>query len=87
MIKPQILEAIKQMPKVEKIEIIEFALRLVREDMETPEFSDSAHAPLNSPPSTHPHPRKPTANIACHLFGVKLQIAKHIKPLPFRLYL
>ena len=54
MIKPQILEAIKQMPKVEKIEIIEFALRLVREDMETPEFSDCAHAPLNSPPSTHP---------------------------------
>ena len=85
MIKPQILEAIKQMPKVEKIEIIEFALRLVREDMEKPEFSDSAHAPLNSPPSTHP--RKPTANIACHLFRVKHQIAKHIKPLPFRLYL
>jgi hypothetical protein len=54
MLKAQILEAIKQMPKVEKIEIIEFALRLVHEDMETPEFSDSAHAPLNSPPSTHP---------------------------------
>jgi|AGSF01.1.fsa_nt_gi hypothetical protein len=54
MIKPQFLEAIKQMPKVEKIEMIEFALRLVREDMETPEFFDSAHAPLNSPPSTHP---------------------------------
>jgi hypothetical protein len=34
--------------------MIELALRLVREDMETPEFSDSAHAPLNSPPSIHP---------------------------------
>ena len=55
MIKPQILEAIKQMPKVEKIEIIEFALRLVREDMETPEFSDSARrasklSPVNPSP-------------------------------------
>lgn len=37
MIKNQILEAIKQMPNVERIEIIEFALRLVREDMEKPE--------------------------------------------------
>ena len=37
MIKPQILEAIKQMPNVERLEIIEFALRLVREDMQEPE--------------------------------------------------
>ncbi|MBD2518808.1 hypothetical protein H6G93_28370 [Nostoc sp. FACHB-973] len=37
MIKPQILEAIKQMPNVERLEVIEFALRLVREDMEKPE--------------------------------------------------
>jgi hypothetical protein len=34
MIKLQILEAIKQMPNVERLEIIEFALRLVREEME-----------------------------------------------------
>jgi hypothetical protein len=37
MIKPQILEAIKQMPNVERLELIEFALRLVREDIEKPE--------------------------------------------------
>lgn len=37
MIKTQILEAIRQMPNVEKIEIIEFALQLMREDMEKPE--------------------------------------------------
>jgi hypothetical protein len=37
MIKPQILEAIKQMPNRERLEIIEFALRLVREEMEKPE--------------------------------------------------
>ncbi|BAY23147.1 hypothetical protein NIES2100_29110 [Calothrix sp. NIES-2100] len=37
MIKSQILEAIKQMPNVERLEVIEFALRLVREDMEKPE--------------------------------------------------
>ncbi|MFM6189756.1 MAG: hypothetical protein ACKPEN_19815 [Planktothrix sp.] len=37
MIKNQILEAIKQMPNVERIEIIEFALQLIREDMEKPE--------------------------------------------------
>lgn len=37
MIKPQILEAIKQMQNVERLEIIEFALRLVREEMEKTE--------------------------------------------------
>jgi len=37
MIKTQVLEAIKQMPNVEKIEIIEFVLRLMREDMENSE--------------------------------------------------
>lgn len=37
MIKTQILEAIKQMPNAERLEVIEFALRLVREDMEKPE--------------------------------------------------
>jgi hypothetical protein len=31
MINPQILEAIKQMPNVERLEIIEFALKLMRE--------------------------------------------------------
>jgi hypothetical protein len=33
MIETQILEAIKQMPNVERLEIIEFALQLVREEM------------------------------------------------------
>lgn len=33
MIKTQILEAIKQMPNVERLEIIEFALQLLREEM------------------------------------------------------
>jgi hypothetical protein len=37
MIKPQILEAIKQMPNVERLELIEFTLRLVREDIGKPE--------------------------------------------------
>ncbi|MGM3307730.1 hypothetical protein ACSQ6I_17465 [Anabaena sp. WFMT] len=37
MIKTQVLEAIKQMPNVERLEVIEFALRLVREDMDKPE--------------------------------------------------
>ena len=35
--KNQILEEIKQMPNVERLEIIEFALRLVREEMEKAE--------------------------------------------------
>lgn len=34
MIKSQILAAIKQMKNAERLEIIEFALRLVREDIE-----------------------------------------------------
>lgn len=34
MINPQILEAIKQMPNVERLEIIEFALKLMREEMQ-----------------------------------------------------
>ncbi len=37
MIKPQILEAITQMPNVERLEVIEFALQLLRKDMEKPE--------------------------------------------------
>ena len=37
MIKTQIKEAIAQMPNVERLEIIEFALKLVREDLEKPE--------------------------------------------------
>ncbi len=37
MSKNQILEIIKQMPNVERVEIIEFALRLVREEMEKTE--------------------------------------------------
>jgi len=36
MIKTQVLEAIKQMPNVERIEIIEFALRLLREEIKQP---------------------------------------------------
>jgi hypothetical protein len=36
MIKTQILEAIKQMPNAERLEVIEFALRLVRADIEKP---------------------------------------------------
>lgn len=35
--KNQILEEIKQMPNVERLEIIKFALRLVREEMEKTE--------------------------------------------------
>jgi hypothetical protein len=37
MIKAQVLAAIQQMPNVERLEVIEFALRLVREDMDKPE--------------------------------------------------
>ncbi|UKO96048.1 hypothetical protein [Nostoc sp. UHCC 0870] len=37
MIKAQILKAIKEMPNIERLEVIEFALRLVREDMDKPE--------------------------------------------------
>ncbi len=37
MIKTQIKEAIAQMQNVERLEIIEFALKLVRQDMEKPE--------------------------------------------------
>ncbi len=37
MIESQILEAIKKMPNVERLKIIEFTLRLVREEMEKPE--------------------------------------------------
>ncbi|MBE9055098.1 hypothetical protein [Sphaerospermopsis sp. LEGE 08334] len=37
MINPQILEAIKQMPNVERLEIIEFALKLMREEMQNPQ--------------------------------------------------
>lgn len=33
MIEPQILEAIKQMPNIERIRIIEFTLGLMREEM------------------------------------------------------
>ncbi len=36
MIETKILEAIKQMPNVERLKIIEFTLRLVREEMENP---------------------------------------------------
>ncbi|MTJ06339.1 MULTISPECIES: hypothetical protein [unclassified Anabaena] len=34
MINPQILEAIKKMPNVERLEMIEFALKLMREEMQ-----------------------------------------------------
>lgn len=37
MIESQILEAIKKMPNVERLKIIEFTLRLVREEMEKTE--------------------------------------------------
>jgi hypothetical protein len=37
MIKTQILEAIKEMPNIERLELIEFALRMVREEMEEPQ--------------------------------------------------
>ncbi|HEY9853280.1 MAG TPA: hypothetical protein V6D28_27660 [Leptolyngbyaceae cyanobacterium] len=37
MIDPQIMKAIKQMPNVERVEMIEFALQLVREEMAKPE--------------------------------------------------
>jgi hypothetical protein len=36
MINPQILEAIKEMPNVERLEMIEFALQLIREEMQKP---------------------------------------------------
>jgi len=37
MIETKILEAIKQMPNVDRLKIVEFTLRLVREEMEKPE--------------------------------------------------
>jgi hypothetical protein len=37
MIKTQILEAIKKMPNRERLEVIEYALQLVRQDMDKPE--------------------------------------------------
>ncbi|MBE9146539.1 hypothetical protein [Planktothrix mougeotii] len=37
MIETQILEAIKKMPNVDRLKIIEFTLRLVREEMEKTE--------------------------------------------------
>jgi hypothetical protein len=36
MINPQILEAIKEMPNVERLEMIEFALQLIREEIQKP---------------------------------------------------
>ncbi len=36
----QILEAIKQMPNMEKIEIIDFTLKLICEEMQQPEKLD-----------------------------------------------
>lgn len=44
MIKTQILEAIKQMPNLERLEVIEFTLRLLREDMKKPEKLNLATA-------------------------------------------
>ncbi|MBD2177019.1 hypothetical protein H6F42_08865 [Pseudanabaena sp. FACHB-1998] len=37
MIKTQILEAIKQMPNSDHLEVIEFALKLLRQDIDKPE--------------------------------------------------
>lgn len=37
MIETKILEAIKQMPNVDRLKIVEFTLRLVREEIEKPE--------------------------------------------------
>lgn len=37
MLDPQIMAAIKQMPNLERVEMIEFALQLVREEMAKPE--------------------------------------------------
>lgn len=37
MINSQLLEAIKQMPNVERLEIIEFTLKLIREEMQRTE--------------------------------------------------
>ena len=37
MIKTQILEAIKQMPNSDRLEVIEFALKLLRQDIDKPE--------------------------------------------------
>ena len=37
MINTQLLEAIKQMPNVERLEIIEFTLKLIREEMQPTE--------------------------------------------------
>ncbi len=37
MIKTQILEAIIQMPNSDRLEIIEFALKLLRQDIDKPE--------------------------------------------------
>ena len=37
MIKTQILEAIKQMPNSDRLEVIEFALKMLRQDIDKPE--------------------------------------------------
>lgn len=37
MIKTQILEAIKQMPNSDRLEVIEFTLKLLRQDIDKPE--------------------------------------------------
>lgn len=37
MIKTQILEAIEQMPNSDRLEVIEFALKLMRQDIDKPE--------------------------------------------------
>ena len=44
MTKIQVLEAIRQMPNVERLEIIEFASRLVWEDMNDPKAFNLATA-------------------------------------------
>ena len=44
MIETQILEAIKQMPNTERLKVIEFTLRLVREEIDKPKKLSLASA-------------------------------------------
>lgn len=48
MIQSQILEAIKQMPNLQRLEMIEFALQLVREEMAQPKSNLAMAAEMMS---------------------------------------
>lgn len=51
MIKAQVLEAIKQMPNSDRLEVIEFALTLLRQDIDKPEKLSLRESAEIMPPS------------------------------------